>query len=61
MKQHSFHEVPTLFWAPAIVRPDEVTAFGERTCVRGGLGFFPATDIMMYALAHAGRLGRYGA
>jgi 2,3-bisphosphoglycerate-independent phosphoglycerate mutase len=61
MKSHSFHPVPTLFWAPATVRPDLVTKFGERPCIQGGLGHFLAKDIMPLALAHAGRLQKFGA
>ncbi len=61
MKSHSFHPVPTLLWAPATSRPDEVTTFGERPCLRGGLGQFLAKDIMPLALAHANRLQKFGA
>jgi 2,3-bisphosphoglycerate-independent phosphoglycerate mutase len=41
--------------------PDEATNFGERACMRGALGQFPATDLMPLALAHAHRFERYGA
>jgi 2,3-bisphosphoglycerate-independent phosphoglycerate mutase len=61
LKSHSWHPVPTLIWAPGTVRPDAATAFGETECSRGGLGIFPATDLMPLALAHAGRLAKYGA
>ncbi len=61
MKSHSFHPVPTLLWAPATVRPDLVTTFGERPCLQGGLGQFLAKDLMSLALAHAGRLQKFGA
>jgi len=61
MKSHSFHPVPTLLWAPERSRPDEVTTFGERPCLRGGLGQFLAKHIMPLALAHAGRLSKFGA
>jgi 2,3-bisphosphoglycerate-independent phosphoglycerate mutase len=61
MKSHSFHPVPLLLWAPETVRPDAETAFGERTCARGGLGTFPTSEMMPIALAHAGRLAKYGA
>jgi 2,3-bisphosphoglycerate-independent phosphoglycerate mutase len=61
MKAHSFHPVPLLLWAPASVRPDEVTAFGERPCMRGGLGQLLAKDLMPVILAHAHRLKKYGA
>jgi 2,3-bisphosphoglycerate-independent phosphoglycerate mutase len=61
MKSHSFHPVPTLLWAPATSRPDLVTTFGERPAIQGGLGQFLAKDIMPLALAHAGRLQKFGA
>ncbi|HEY2155936.1 MAG TPA: 2,3-bisphosphoglycerate-independent phosphoglycerate mutase [Isosphaeraceae bacterium] len=61
MKSHSFHPVPTLLWAPATSRPDLVTEFGERPCLQGGLGQFLARDLMPLALAHAGRLQKFGA
>ncbi|HJW89956.1 MAG TPA: 2,3-bisphosphoglycerate-independent phosphoglycerate mutase [Anaerolineales bacterium] len=61
LRTHSWHPVPFLLWAPATVRPDEQTRFGERACARGGLGTFPALDVMPLALAHAGRLEKFGA
>ena len=61
MKSHSFHPVPTLLWAPLTSRPDLVTEFGERPCTAGGLGHFLAKDLMPLALAHAGRLQKFGA
>lgn len=61
MKSHSFHPVPLLISAPATVRPDEVMTFGERPCMRGGLGQIHAKDIMPLAMAHAGRLQKFGA
>jgi 2,3-bisphosphoglycerate-independent phosphoglycerate mutase len=60
MKSHSFHPVPTLLWSEWC-RPDEVTSFGERTCLRGGLGQFEAKHLMLLAMAHARRLSKYGA
>ncbi|RMF50310.1 MAG: phosphoglycerate mutase, partial [Anaerolineae bacterium] len=61
LRSHSWHPVPFLLWAPATVRADEQTAFGERACARGGLGTFPAMQAMPLALAHAGRLDKFGA
>jgi 2,3-bisphosphoglycerate-independent phosphoglycerate mutase len=61
MKAHSFHPVPLLLWAPASMRPDEVDRFGERPCMRGGLGHLLAKDLMPVLLAHAHRLKKYGA
>lgn len=61
LKSHSWHPVPTLIWAPGTVRPDGAMAFGETECSRGGLGVFPATELMRLGLAHALRLAKYGA
>ncbi len=61
LKSHSFHPVPLLIWAPATSRPDQVTTFGERPCERGGLGQILAKQIMPLAMAHAGRLQKFGA
>ncbi|MBI2805314.1 MAG: 2,3-bisphosphoglycerate-independent phosphoglycerate mutase [Planctomycetes bacterium] len=60
MRSHSWHPVPTLLWA-RMVRPDGVVDFGESSCRRGGLGQFKAKYLMSLAMAHAGRLGKYGA
>jgi len=60
MKSHSWHPVPTLLVSD-LAMPDEVTQFGERACIHGGLGQFEAKHLMLWAMAHAGRLGKYGA
>ena len=60
MKAHSWHPVPTLLVADTC-RPDGVAEFGEAACLRGGLGQFEAKHLMLLAMAHAGRLGKYGA
>jgi 2,3-bisphosphoglycerate-independent phosphoglycerate mutase len=60
LRSHSWHPVPVLLWAQTC-RPDPVTEFGESYCLRGGLGQFQAMYLMPLALAHARRLGKYGA
>lgn len=60
MKSHSWHPVPTLLAADTC-RFDGSTSFGESSCLRGGLGQFEAKYLMLMALAHAGRLEKYGA
>jgi 2,3-bisphosphoglycerate-independent phosphoglycerate mutase len=60
LKSHSWHPVPTLLWSRTC-RPDAVVEFGESYCLRGGLGQFEAKYLMSLAMAHAGRLGKYGA
>lgn len=60
LKSHSWHPVPTVL-AAKTVRPDGVVEFGESYCLRGGLGQVEAKYLMALAMAHAGRLGKYGA
>lgn len=60
LKSHSWHPVPTLLAADTC-RPDGLTSFSERDCLRGGFGIFPAKHLMLLAMAHAGRFGKYGA
>ncbi len=59
-KSHSWHELPVLLWS-RYIRPDGVTRFGERPCMAGGLGHIHHLDLIPLALAHAGRLTKYGA
>ncbi len=58
--RHSWHEVPVLLHA-ATCRRDETEVFGEATCLRGGLGRLESRHLMSLALAHAGRLRKFGA
>ena len=60
LKSHSWHPVPVLL-AAASCRPDAVTSFGERPCLQGGLGQLEAKYLLPLALAHAGRLAKFGA
>jgi len=60
LKAHSWHPVPVLL-ASDTCRFDGSTEFGEASCLRGGLGQFEAKYLMLQALAHAGRLEKYGA
>ena len=60
LKSHSWHPVPTLLAADTC-RPDGLGKFSERECLRGGFGIFPAKHLMLLAMAHAQRLGKYGA
>jgi 2,3-bisphosphoglycerate-independent phosphoglycerate mutase len=61
MKSHSWHPVPVLMWGQN-VRPDRVTEFGERPCMAGALGpRIAAVDLMPIAMAHAGKIEKFGA
>jgi 2,3-bisphosphoglycerate-independent phosphoglycerate mutase len=59
-RSHSWHPVPVVL-AARTCRPDAATTFGENQCLRGGLGQIEAKYLLPLALAHAGRLGKYGA
>jgi 2,3-bisphosphoglycerate-independent phosphoglycerate mutase len=60
LAMHSWHPVAFMLksrWC----RPDDVTEFSERTCLTGGMGRFPATEIMPLAMANALKLDKFGA
>lgn len=60
MGVHSWHPVPLLIRADT-ARVDDVIRFDEYSCARGTLGLRPGLHAMGLALAHAGRLKKYGA
>jgi len=60
MKAHSFHPVPVSLGAQ-LARKDDVCQFSEKAFLTGALGRIHGTDIMPLALAHAGKLAKYGA
>lgn len=60
LKGHSWHPVPILLHS-GTCRCDSVADFSEGSCVGGGLGRFPAAEIMPLAMAHAQKLAKYGA
>jgi 2,3-bisphosphoglycerate-independent phosphoglycerate mutase len=60
LKRHSWHPVPVLLAADS-ARFDQPGKFGEAKCLQGNLGQMRHVDILPLALAHALRLGKYGA
>jgi 2,3-bisphosphoglycerate-independent phosphoglycerate mutase len=60
LKRHSWHPVPVLLAADT-ARFDQPGKFGEAKCQQGSLGQMRHVDILPLALAHALRLGKYGA
>jgi 2,3-bisphosphoglycerate-independent phosphoglycerate mutase len=60
LRSHSWHPVPVLL-AANTCRFDGSNGFGEAQCRQGGLGLFEAKYLMPLALAHAGRLNKFGA
>jgi 2,3-bisphosphoglycerate-independent phosphoglycerate mutase len=57
LKGHSWHTVPTMVYGQ-YCRPDKCTEFSESGCLGGGLGIFPATQIMPLAMANALKLNK---
>jgi len=60
LKGHSWHPLPIVL-SSEWCRPDKVSEFAESACISGGLGRFPATQIMPLAMAHALKLAKFGA
>lgn len=60
LRRHSWHPVPVLLHA-ATARVDTCQRFTELECLKGALGQFPAKHLLPLALAHAGRLQKFGA
>ncbi|MEB3213299.1 MAG: 2,3-bisphosphoglycerate-independent phosphoglycerate mutase [Leptolyngbyaceae bacterium] len=60
MGRHSWHSVPVLLKSK-YVRIDPVESFDEYACLYGSLGERPGCQLMGLALAHAGRLRKFGA
>jgi len=60
MADHSWHPVPLLLHGD-YVRQDGSHHFNESEAMHGGLGTFPAKEVLPIAFAHAKRLSRFGA
>jgi 2,3-bisphosphoglycerate-independent phosphoglycerate mutase len=60
LAMHSWHPVPFMLKSKWCC-PDNVAEFSERACLAGGMGRFPATDIMPLAMANALKLDKFGA
>ena len=60
MASHSWHPVPFILRSQWTLG-DGVDRFNERELRKGSLGIFEAKHIMMLALAHAGKLQKFGA
>jgi 2,3-bisphosphoglycerate-independent phosphoglycerate mutase len=60
LKGHSWHPLPVLLYSKWC-RPDRVGEFSESACISGGLGRFPAAQIMPLAMANALKLTKFGA
>jgi len=60
LKGHSWHPVPIVLYSKWC-RADHVHEFGETACASGGLGRFPAIEVMPLAMANALKLTKFGA
>lgn len=60
LRGHSWHPVPIILYSKWC-RPDRVSEFSESACLFGGLGRFPATQVMPLAMANALKLNKFGA
>ncbi len=60
MAAHSWHPVPFLLYSRT-ARYRAGAVFSEADCAQGMLGAFPAKEALPLAMAHAGRLAKYGA
>jgi 2,3-bisphosphoglycerate-independent phosphoglycerate mutase len=60
LKSHSWHPLPVLLFSKWC-RADRVGEFSESACIMGGLGRFPATQVMPLAMANALKLNKFGA
>ncbi len=56
---HSWHPVPFMLNSK-LTTGEGIDAFNERTCAMGSIGRIQATQVMLLALAHAGKLNKFG-
>ena len=59
MASHSWHPVPLMVRSD-LSAGEGVDSFTERRCRAGSIGSVPAVNVMMLALAHAGKLAKFG-
>jgi 2,3-bisphosphoglycerate-independent phosphoglycerate mutase len=60
LKAHSWHPVPVLMAAPHL-RGGDGKPFDEVNCRHGQIGTIPSREIIPLAMAHAGKLEKFGA
>ncbi len=60
LKAHSWHPVPVLMKAPHL-RGGDGGPFDEVACLAGQIGTIPSKELIPLALAHAGKLEKFGA
>jgi len=60
LKSHSWHPVPVLMHGPYI-RGGQAARFDEVSCRGGEIGTIPSKELLPLAMAHAGKLEKFGA
>lgn len=60
LKAHSWHPVPVLMHAPHL-RGGGSARFDEIACRSGEIGTIPSKELMALAMAHSGKLEKFGA
>lgn len=60
LKAHSWHPIPVLMHAPHL-RGGQVAKFDEVSCRGGEIGTILSKELMPLAMAHAGKLEKFGA
>ena len=56
---HSWHPVPLMLHS-RLTKGEGVSGFNEKACAQGSIGRILATQVMLLALAHAGKLAKFG-
>ena len=59
MAAHSWHPVPFMLHS-ALTKGEGVSGVNEKACNLGAIGRIPATNIMLLALSHSGKLTKFG-
>ena len=59
MAAHSWHPVPFMLHSE-LTKGEGISGFNETACNLGAIGRIPATNIMLLALSHSGKLTKFG-
>ncbi|PKB64021.1 MAG: phosphoglycerate mutase [SAR202 cluster bacterium Io17-Chloro-G2] len=59
MASHSWHPVPFMLHSK-LTRGEGIKTFDERACSQGSVGSILATQVMLLAMSHAGKLTKFG-
>ncbi len=59
MAAHSWHPVPFMLHS-RLTKGEGIPSFDERACGQGSIGRIHATQVMLLAMSHAGKLTKYG-